>query len=264
MFRRLCCESTNSAAQFDACYVWTSMHETLKTNLLSVPLYSALEIRCKCLRACSTRIASVHTVDAASPSRTDPCRSCRFDNARFEPAVRQLADSRSGRPDRYRGHSFHHSTHCSARDRSDHCGGTGRRCPQWQTLEEGATGAATCDQHTSELATASRRIARQGVPTYIYSNNNSTVSQAEADEHGEKWLSYPDNDLKFTWKAGDFRAAVAPFLTYDLIGSTFDWLLYGDDDTIFFAHGTARLLADFDAGMPYIITGAAVPTQCFG
>ncbi len=100
------------------------------------------------------------------------------------------------------------------------------------------------------------------MPTYIFSNNNSTIPQAEAAEHGEHWLSYPDNDLRFTWKAGDFRAAVAPFLTYELIGSTFDWLLYGDDDTIFFAHGTAQLLADFDAGMPYIITGAAPYLQC--
>ena len=99
----------------------------------------------------------------------------------------------------------------------------------------------------------------QGVPTYIFTNDNTTVSVAEAAAHGEKWLSYPDNDVKYTWKAGDFRAAVAPFLTYDLIGSTFDWLLYGDDDTIFFAHGTIQLLAEFDAGLPYLITGTAQP-----
>ena len=100
--------------------------------------------------------------------------------------------------------------------------------------------------------------ARQGVPTYIFSNNISTITQAEAEEHEEQWFSYPDNDLRFTWKAGDFRAALAPFLTYDLIGPSFNWLLYGDDDTVFFAHGTAQLLSHFDASLPYIITGAAL------
>jgi hypothetical protein len=101
----------------------------------------------------------------------------------------------------------------------------------------------------------------QGLPTYIFTNDNTTVSVAEAAAHGERWLSYPDNDLKYTWKAGDFRAAVAPFLTYDFIGPTFDWLLYGDDDTIFFAHGTIQLLAEFDAGLPYLITGTVQPCR---
>ena len=35
----------------------------------------------------------------------------------------------------------------------------------------------------------------------------------------------------------------------------YSWMLYGDDDTMFFVDNVLELLQDFDPSMPYIITG---------
>ena len=42
-------------------------------------------------------------------------------------------------------------------------------------------------------------------------------------------------------------------------GNSFKWLLFGDEDTVFFVDNALELLQDFDPSMPYIITGAARP-----
>jgi hypothetical protein len=36
---------------------------------------------------------------------------------------------------------------------------------------------------------------------------------------------------------------------------SYDWMLYGHDDTFFFVEGILDLLQDFDPALPYIITG---------
>lgn len=46
-----------------------------------------------------------------------------------------------------------------------------------------------------------------------------------------------------------------PFLAHKHFGDTYKWLLYMDDDTIFFPDAVMRLLEDFDPDMPYFITG---------
>ncbi len=35
----------------------------------------------------------------------------------------------------------------------------------------------------------------------------------------------------------------------------YSWLLYGDDDTLFFIDSVSELLQDFDPSLPYVITG---------
>ena len=42
-------------------------------------------------------------------------------------------------------------------------------------------------------------------------------------------------------------------------GNSFKWLLFGDEDTVFFVDNVLELLQDFDPSMPYIITGAVLP-----
>lgn len=54
---------------------------------------------------------------------------------------------------------------------------------------------------------------------------------------------------------GDSRAGLVPFLAHKHFGDTYKWLLYMDDDTIFFPDAVMRLLEDFDPDMPYFITG---------
>ncbi len=54
---------------------------------------------------------------------------------------------------------------------------------------------------------------------------------------------------------GDSRAALVPFLAHKQFGDTYKWLLYMDDDTIFFPDAVIRLLEEFDPDMPYFISG---------
>lgn len=35
----------------------------------------------------------------------------------------------------------------------------------------------------------------------------------------------------------------------------YSWMLYGDDDTLFFVDSVSELLQDFDPSIPYLITG---------
>ena len=40
------------------------------------------------------------------------------------------------------------------------------------------------------------------------------------------------------------------------IEQPYKWMLYGDDDTLFFPDTTAKLLQNLDPDMPYFLTGA--------
>lgn len=51
-----------------------------------------------------------------------------------------------------------------------------------------------------------------------------------------------------------------PFIAHRQLGDTYKWLLYGDDDTVWFMDGVLKFLEDLDPDMPYFISGAP-PTQ---
>ena len=54
-----------------------------------------------------------------------------------------------------------------------------------------------------------------------------------------------------------------PFLAHKQLGDTYKWLLYGDDDTVWFMDGVLDMLADLDPDTPYFISGAA-SSPCLG
>ena len=54
---------------------------------------------------------------------------------------------------------------------------------------------------------------------------------------------------------GDTRAAIVPFLAHKQLGDTYKWLLYGDDDTVWFMDGVLDVLSDLDPDTPYFISG---------
>ena len=41
-------------------------------------------------------------------------------------------------------------------------------------------------------------------------------------------------------------------------GDSYKWLLYGDDDTLFFPHALKHTLQDLDPNVPYFLTGAVL------
>ena len=59
--------------------------------------------------------------------------------------------------------------------------------------------------------------------------------------------------------AGDSRAALAPVLAHKTLPpGSFKWMLFGDDDTIFFVDSVLEFLQDFDPDLPYFISGSAL------
>ncbi|EIE26267.1 hypothetical protein COCSUDRAFT_39407 [Coccomyxa subellipsoidea C-169] len=90
---------------------------------------------------------------------------------------------------------------------------------------------------------------RQGMRAVIaLAKEPSTEDQLEAAAANETWVAYPDDSPRRSpFFAGDSRAAMA-------LGDTYKWLLYGDDDTVFFPEAAMQLLASFDPELPYAIT----------
>ena len=52
------------------------------------------------------------------------------------------------------------------------------------------------------------------------------------------------------------RAAMAPFFANQSAGDSYKWMLYGDDDTVFYLDNVLRMLEalDLDPAMPYFLT----------
>ncbi|CAL8466520.1 g6056 [Coccomyxa elongata] len=74
------------------------------------------------------------------------------------------------------------------------------------------------------------------------------VEKAEAAANNETWVTFPDDSPRRSpFFAGDSRAAMA-------LGDSYKWLLYGDDDTVFFPAAAMQLLGSFDPDLPYAIT----------
>lgn len=110
------------------------------------------------------------------------------------------------------------------------------------------------DRHV--VVAKASRVWRKGIMrTYIALNHPPTEEQiADGKLHNETWGHYPDDNPRRSMYPGDSRAGLVPFLAHQVFGDTYKWLLYMDDDTIFFPDAVQRLLEDFDPDLPYFIT----------
>ncbi|DBA90820.1 TPA: hypothetical protein ACH3X1_004023 [Trebouxia sp. C0004] len=104
------------------------------------------------------------------------------------------------------------------------------------------------------------RAWREGVPTVIVMEtgydltNTSTAFQQGTTSHLEQFADYPDlTDRSF--KMGDMRACMAPFIANNTAGiDSYKWILFGDDDTVFYVDNALRMLETLDHTMPYILS----------
>ncbi|DBB15395.1 TPA: hypothetical protein ACH3X3_003627 [Trebouxia sp. C0006] len=103
---------------------------------------------------------------------------------------------------------------------------------------------------------------RRGVNTFVALEKPLTEDSApegflsKTAEHKEHFGTYQDPRSKNEWeKAGDLRASIAPFLAAKEMGlDSFKWVLYGDDDTVFFVDGALDMLENLDYNMPYLLS----------
>ncbi len=101
-------------------------------------------------------------------------------------------------------------------------------------------------------------VALQGVRTFVAGNTPAPdVLVQEGKLHNETWSYYPDDSPLRSLYGGDTRAALVPYLAHDSFGDSYKWLLYGDDDTVWFMESVMKLLQDFDPDLPYFITGGS-------
>lgn len=102
------------------------------------------------------------------------------------------------------------------------------------------------------------RLWRRDVPSMIITEFWSSPDKLErqAEFEGEKNEKY--GEWREAWgclKIGDVRAGVTPFLAAHLHGyDNFKWMLYGDDDTVFFIDNALDMLEGLDHNMPYFLT----------
>jgi len=106
------------------------------------------------------------------------------------------------------------------------------------------------------------RDARRGVRTFVVSNCSEEAAKALSQKYklyNETWVHVDDEVRNISIKSysrrpGDFRAAIAPFLAHQYYKDTYRWMLYGDDDTIFYLHGVLRLVRRMDPAPPIAIS----------
>lgn len=115
---------------------------------------------------------------------------------------------------------------------------------------------------TSRLVLAqATRAWRTGIRTYIATNTTEdaeayTALYADLKEYYGFFPDEAEND-KANWKAnyaGDLRAGFAPWLAHKFFKGNYKWLLYGDDDTLFFMPGVRRLVSQFDHNVPLALS----------
>ncbi|KXZ55598.1 hypothetical protein GPECTOR_2g1148 [Gonium pectorale] len=146
-----------------------------------------------------------------------------------------------------------------------------RRAPFDPTLPHKLPGATYADSDflfvtasTPErylLAQASRSW-RRGIRAFIATNNTADLEQLNVRNkpHGELYGFFPDEGTpelgpRFHGsKLGDSRAAMAPFLAHEAYGETYKWVLYGDDDTVFYMPAVRSLLAHLDPEQPVALS----------
>ncbi|KAK9847910.1 hypothetical protein WJX84_006722 [Apatococcus fuscideae] len=112
------------------------------------------------------------------------------------------------------------------------------------------------------------RFWREGVTTFVALERNWTsIKESEFPPGFKEGLKKPGckevygqfqdlehNDPKWH-KAGDIRAAAAPFLGNFTVGSqNYKWLIFGDDDTVFLIDNVLKLVNEMDHKIPYFMT----------
>ena len=105
----------------------------------------------------------------------------------------------------------------------------------------------------------------QGIRAAIAVDQPASEAVAtEGKKHRETYFVHADRDHElghFTQFPGDARAALAPFLAHRHLepdptqpSTAYKWILFGDDDTLWFMEGVLNLLQTFDHDMPLAIT----------
>lgn len=132
----------------------------------------------------------------------------------------------------------------------------------WLKRYDNMVHAVSSSVHRVALQRASR-VWRNGIRSVIVWERPPPRSIAMvAQRHREFHTYFPDFEQRPYstiphHRISDRRCAVAPALAHQSLvaaGQSYDWMLVGDDDTVFFLEGVRRLLEGYDPSKPYYLT----------
>lgn len=136
------------------------------------------------------------------------------------------------------------------------------RLPRVYLRDEDIVFATGSFQQRHVMAQATRAW-RGDVRAFIATNaTQDEVEQLNraGEAHRERYEHFPDDttgDLGPHMHGsllGDTRAAMAPFLAHTSFGQSYKWMLYGDDDTVFYMPAVKRLLSLLDPELPIALS----------
>ncbi|KAG2501562.1 hypothetical protein HYH03_000069 [Edaphochlamys debaryana] len=119
--------------------------------------------------------------------------------------------------------------------------------------------AGTCGKRRS-LVRSQRSWRGRRVRSFYLADNAHALAALNENDHNEVYAYFPSDGSEELGgrfrggKSGDTRAAVAPFAAHRHFKGTYKWLLYGDDDTIFFMDAVKRMLASLDPDQPLALS----------
>ncbi|GFR48861.1 hypothetical protein Agub_g10815, partial [Astrephomene gubernaculifera] len=132
-----------------------------------------------------------------------------------------------------------------------------------------ATGSYPARYLLAQSTRAWRRVRADGdgsgssfIRAFIAVNNTEDlpVLNERNAAYGERYGYFPDEgsgELGESFHGsmrGDSRAALAPFMAHKYFGESYKWMLYGDDDTLFYMAAVKRLVSRLDPDLPYAIS----------
>lgn len=96
------------------------------------------------------------------------------------------------------------------------------------------------------------RAWRKGVRAVLVGSLDQPIpAVAEARRHAETYLRVSDRLIPFGIRG---KAALAPALAHDALEGDYEWLLYGDDDTMWMMDAVPQLVKDLDPDEPHLVT----------
>ena len=108
------------------------------------------------------------------------------------------------------------------------------------------------------LAQSSRSWRRGVIRAFIVTNDSLSLPLLNTRENNEKHLEFyssfddeeeissgPSRKKPHSKRPGDYRAALSPWLAHKHYKGSYEYMLYGDDDTLFFPVGVASILSRF-------------------
>ena len=102
-----------------------------------------------------------------------------------------------------------------------------------------------------------RETWRRGVLTVVSTNATTTERVIPSSDPLEVWVEGPDGD--FGWNNPQEERYTSIMRVVNETVSDFNWVINGDDDTVFLLDNIASLVRDLDPAEPYYISDALGP-----